>query len=134
MSVENIPIVTSKERFFLEYLTLKKPIIEAVLTKINRKKTSISEMPMRVLSQLLYYNDQFKDMDPEKKWESVFSRETRLEIMQKLGLKEHLLNTYITQLRTIKILDGRKIRDIFVVYANDKVQLSFIFKLNGHKE
>ena len=46
MKTETVEIVTSKEKFFLEYLTLKKPIINAILTKINRKKTTLSDRPM----------------------------------------------------------------------------------------
>jgi len=135
MHTENIEIVTTKERFFLEYLTLKKPIIDSMLTRLNRKKTTLSDAPLRVLAQLLYYYDLFKDeQDDEKRWAMVFSREIKIDILGKLKLKEHYLNNYLSHLRAIKILEDKKIRNLFVVSADDDLALSFTFKLNGHKE
>ncbi len=134
MHTETIEIVTTKEKFFLEYLILKKPIIDAVLTKINGKKTRLSDVPLRVLAQFLYYNDLYKDTYSEdKRWEKVFSRDIRIAIRDKLSLKEHHLNNYISLLRAIKILDGKKISKNFIVYADQDRELSFQFKLNGHK-
>lgn len=132
MQSETISIVTSKEKFFLEYLTLKKPIIDSVLTKINRKKTTLSDKPLKVLAKLLYYNDLYKDETEDHKWNKVFSKEVKDIIGTDLGLKEHHLNNYISQLRTIKILDGKKIRPLFVIYAKDDLTLNFKFHLNGH--
>jgi len=134
MQTESVEIVTTKEKFFREYLILKKPIIESILWKINRKKTSLSDIPLQILAELLYYNDQYKDETEEIKWEIVFSRDVKLKIASKLGLKEHHLNNYLSQLRAIKVLDGKKIRSVFIVYPNDGRELSFKFQLNGHKE
>ena len=132
MSTETIPIVTSKEKFFLEYLTLKRPVIDSILTKLNRKKTTLSDTPLKVLAQLLYYNDVYKDQPEEQRWNMVFSKEIRQSMFEALDLKEHHLNNYISHLRTIKIIDGKKVRKMFTVYADDQVELSFTFRLNGH--
>ena len=135
MQTEIIKIVTSKEKFFLEYLTLKKPVIDSILTRLNRKKTTLSDTPMQVLSQILYYYDLFKDeKDEEKRWARVFSKDSKIAMRSKLGLREHHLNNYITLLRNIKILDDKKVRKMFIVQAEDEVSLSFTFKLNGHHE
>jgi len=134
MHTETVEIVTTKEKFFLEYLTLKKPIIDAVLSRINGKKTRLSDVPLRVLAQLLFYNDLYRDQYTEdKKWDIVFSKDVRIIIRKKLDLKEHHLNNYITYLRSIKVLDGKKINKNFIVYANEDRELSFKFKLNGHQ-
>ncbi len=134
MQTETINIVTTKEKFFLEYLTLKRPIIDAMLTGINRKKTVLSDAPMKVFAQLLYYNDLYNDeANDDKRWEKVFSRETKIIIMKALNMKEHHLNNYLTLLRNLKILDGKKIRGPFLIYANEDRVLNFTFKLNGHQ-
>lgn len=135
MDKETIEIVTTKEKFFLEYLILKRPIIDAILTKINRKKTKLSDLPLKVLAQLLYYNDLYREVyNEDETWEKVFSRDVRVEIREKLNLKEHYFNNYISHLRTIKVLEGRKINKIFIVYADEDRELSFKFRLNGHRE
>ena len=77
MEVESIRINTTKEKFFLEYLTLKRPIINAMLTKINGRKTVLNDIPMRVLAELLFLNDKYNDLPDDKKWTVVFSPESR---------------------------------------------------------
>ena len=76
-------------------MILKKPVIESILYKINRKKVSLSDIPLQILAELLYYNDQYKDEPEERKWDFVFSRPIKLSIANKLGLKEHHLNNYL---------------------------------------
>ena len=134
MQTESVEIVTTKEKFFREYLILKKPVIESILYKINRKKTSLSDIPLQILAELLYYNDQYRDEPQDKKWGMVFSRDVRVVIAKKFGLKEHQLNNYLSHLRTIGILDGKAIRNVFIVYPDEGRELSFKFRLNGHTE
>ena len=134
MATESIEIKTTKEKFFLEYLILKKPVIDSILTKINGgKKTTLSDAPRRVLAQLLYYNDTFKDLTEEEKWGEVFSKVIKDQICEKLDMKEHHLNIYITQLRNLKILDGKTIRKLFIVYSSDMHSLNFKFSINGYQ-
>lgn len=133
MQTETIEIVTSKERFFLEYLILKKPVIDSILTRMLRKKSSLRDMQMKVLAQLLYFNDMYRDKSEEDRSNILFSRETRFRISANLGIKEHHLNNYLSQLRAMKVIDGKKIRNIFVIYSGDIKELSFKFLLNGHK-
>ena len=132
MNTEPIEIVTSKRKFFKEYLLLKKPIIDSILTRINNKKTKISEKPMMVFAELLYYNDIYKNETEDRKWAMVFSRDVKVAIMDNLNIKEHVLNNYITYLRHIKILDGKSIRKMFIIYAEDR-ELSYKFRINGHQ-
>jgi len=132
MQIETIEIKTSKEKFFQEYLILKKPVIDAMLSKIHNKKTVLTDIPLRVLAQLLYYNDQYRDIQEPGKWETVFSKKTKDAICDNLNMKEHHLNIYISQLRALKILDGKKIRPVFIIYAEESRTLNFTFKLNGY--
>ena len=130
MEVESIQINTTKEKFFLEYLTLKRPIINAMLTKINGRKTVLNDIPMRVLAELLFLNDKYNDLPDDKKWTVVFSPESREYIIKKLRMEKHYLYVYFTQLRKIKVLNGKKINKLFIVNAADH-DLSFKFVLNG---
>lgn len=132
MDTETIEIVTSKEKFFHEYLILKKPVIDSILTKINKKKTILTDLPLRVLAQLLYYNDHYKDVPLPARWDIVFSKKTKDLICENLEMKEHHLNIYISQLRAIKILNGKTIHSLFIIYTNDSRSLTFTFTINGH--
>lgn len=134
MVTETIEITTSKEKFFLEYLTLKKPIIDALLTRINKKKTTLSDKPMRVLAELLYQNDKFKGNipDDEVRFSTLFNKKMKDQMSEKLDMKEHHFNIYISQLRSIGIIDGKKIHKLFLISPTETHQLSFKFKLNGH--
>lgn len=135
MTLESIEINTSKEKFFLEYLILKKPVVDSILTKINKgKKTTLSEKPMQVFAQLLFYNNQYKDLQEESRWEKLFNKATKDKICETLEMKEHHLNIYLSQLRSIGILYKKTIRSLFIVYAEDSHSLNFKFKLNGHRE
>lgn len=132
MHTENIDITTTKEKFFLEYLILKKPAIDSMLKKLTgNRKATLSDKPMRVLSQLLYFNDQYKEYPELERISYIFSREVKEMICDNLNMKEHHLNIYMSQLRHLGILDGKKIKPIFVILADDR-SLTFTFKLNGH--
>jgi len=131
MTVESIEIKTTKEKFFQEYLLLKRPVINAILTKINGAPTVLNDIPMRVLAELLLIHDRYRTLSQEEKWIMVFSRESKELIMEKLEMKEHHLNVYFSQLRKIKILNGKKINKPFIISAEDH-DLSFKFVLNGH--
>ncbi len=134
MALENIEINTSKEKFFFEYLILKKPVIDSILTKINKKKVTLSEKPMQVLAQLLYYHDENRDKASDNKWSILFSRSTKEKICDNLGMKEHHLNIYLSQLRSMGILEKKTIRNLFIVYTGDEHSLNFKFRFNGHSK
>jgi hypothetical protein len=132
MHTENIDITTTKERFFLEYLILKKPAIDSMVKKLSgNRKATLSDKPMRVLAQLLYFNDQYREVPEESRFQQLFSREVKEMICNNLKMKEHHLNIYMSQLRHLGILDGKRIKPIFVILADDR-SLTFTFKLNGH--
>jgi hypothetical protein len=132
MTNEAIEITTTKEKFFLEYLLLKKPVIDSILKKVNNdRKATLSDKPLRVLAQLLFFNDQYKDIAESERDKYLFSKEVKEQICLNLKMKEHHLNIYISQLRSLNILSGKKIRQAFIIFADDR-SLTFTFKLNGH--
>lgn len=133
MPIEVIPIKTTKDKFFLQYLVLKRPVIDIILTKINGRKTMLHDNQMYVLAELLWLYDKYlqDDGSDSSRWEKVFNRESKMHIMKKLKMKEHLLNVYFSQLRKMKILNGKKINKPFIINAVDH-NLSFNFVLNGN--
>ena len=130
MELETIPIKTTKKNFFLEYLTLKRPVINAILTKINHKPVTLNDIPMRVFSELLYYNDKYSDMKDDERFRNVFSMKTKKEICERLEMENHHLDIYFSQLRNIGILKNKSISKPFIVYARD-MSLNFKFIING---
>jgi hypothetical protein len=133
--VTNIP--TTKEKFFLEYLMTRKPVIDSIIRKISNgqylrnKPPQLYEMPMRVLAKLLYYNDQYRDLPDADRWRKVFDYDTKLLIMEKLNISEDNLNSYFSQLRKIRILDGKTINDFFVIYPKgNEFEITFKFRID----
>jgi len=134
---EEIPIPTTKEKFFLEYLMLMKPVLDSILRKINNgqminnKAPQLNDMPMKVLAQLLYYNDMYQDMADGERFRKVFDYDTKQKIMENLSISEDNLNAYFSQLRKIRILDGKTINQYFVIHPEGSTfSQTFIFKIN----
>lgn len=135
MENEVLNIKTNKENFFYEYLLLKKPVLEIVLSKINNgKKIKLSPKILKVFSILLYYNNLYKDLPDSEKWKQVFSKESKNIIMNALKINIMHLNTYLSILRNIKILDGKSINQAFIIYPEKSYSLTFEFNLNGHEK
>lgn len=135
MENEVLNIKTNKENFFYEYLLLKKPVLEIVLSKINNgKKIKLSPKILKVFSILLYYNNLYKDLPDSEKWKQVFSEESKNIIMNALKINIMHLNTYLSILRNIKILDGKSINQAFIIYPEKSYSLTFEFNLNGHEK
>ena len=132
--VEEIIIPTTKEKFFLEYITLKKPVLDAILSKINKRKITLTDIPLKIYAYLLYSNDINGHLSDSSKWNKVFGRDTKKTICNMLDLKEHQLNNYFSMLRKMRILNGRTINKPFIVYSADTQLLSFRFNINGHEK
>ena len=130
---EVLNIKTTKEKFFFEYLTLKKPILDMIVSRITGK---IIKIPMKLLnafSLLLYYNYLYRDMEEEDKWQKIFDIEHRKEYIKRLDITQSQLNTYFSILRSYKILNGKSINKPFIIYPDTDFELTFKFLLNGEK-
>ena len=126
-SNEVLEINSSTNIFFKEYLTLKKPIIEMILGRMNGKKVTLNPKLLNVFALLLFYNHKYKDLDEGLKWEMIFSSTTKEEIMEELGISRMHLNTYFSVLRSLKLLDGNRINEPFIIYPNGGYDLTFKF-------
>lgn len=130
---EEISIHTSYERFFHEYLKLKKPIIEAILSIINKKDIKLADKLISVFALLLYLNYIYRDMDNKSKWEKVFDEESKEMIMSSLSIKKEHLNTYLSLMRKYKILVNKEINQYFVFYPDSNYEMTFKFNISNEK-
>jgi len=120
----------SLESFFAVYLRLKRPYINAVLSHIQEKEKKLNDNPLRVLAQLLYYNNYYKDYDEDIRWKMVFDYDTKMKMCTKLGMPEPHLNSYLSQLRRIGIVNGKRVTDFYVVYPEENMRLVFDMKVD----
>ena len=130
---EVLDIKTTKEKFFLEYLTLKKPLIEFIVSSMLGKHTKVPDKLLNVLALLLYYNDQYKELTEEERWKTIFHKDKRKEYIENLNITDSQLNTYFSMLRNYKILNGKSINKLFIIHPDNKYELTFKFSLNGEK-
>ena len=128
---EILPISTTPERFFDEYLKLKKPILEYILGQINKKTIILNPKLMQVFAMLLYYNHIYNELPEEEKWKLIFENGTKKHIAEKLNINSRHLNTYLSVLRNIKLLDGKKINKPFIVHPEDEFSLTYKFIINN---
>ena len=131
---EVLKITTNQQSFFYEYLLLKKPILEMILSRINGKKVKLSPKILKVFSYLLYYNFTYQSLDDKEKWNKVFSDESKSVIMESIGINQYHLNTYLSILRNIKILTGKSISKPFLIYPGKVFNLIFEFNFNGNEK
>lgn len=131
---EVIPIETTGESFFREYLLLKKPLLEYILGVINKRKIIFNTKMIEVLSYLLYYNYIYKDMEEDAKWDMIFNSGTKKQIADKIGISLKNLNTYISLLRSVKVLNEKTINKPFIIYPDKTYELTFKFILNNGQQ
>ena len=127
---EVLPINTTKERFFYEYLLLKKVLLEAILSRVNKKPIILNPKLLQVLALLLYYNDKYNGMPENVKWDMIFNGTTRKEIAESLNINTKHLNTYLSILRGMRVLNGKSINKPFIIYPHDGFELVYKFGLD----
>ena len=130
---EIIKIDTTEENFFNEYLTLKKPLLEFVLSKINGKEIILNPKLLRVFAMLLYYNNKYRELEEGVRWKMVFENGIRQNIAESLNINSKHLNTYISILRGIHLLTGKSISKPFILYPGEDYELTFKFIISDAK-
>ena len=131
---EVLQIKTNPKNFFYEYLILKKPILEMILQMVNKKEINLHPKLLNVFALFLYYNNVYKDMEEKSKWKKVFDYDTKIEIMNEIGINEGHLNTYISILRGMKLLTGKQISLPFIFYPDSGFELTFKFNFIDTKK
>ena len=127
-----IPINTTEEKFYLEYLKIFKPVLESLLSRINKEETTLTNKELCVTSQLLMYHNRYPDLPADDRSKLILNYNTRLEIRNKFNLSEPHLNNMIYRLKKkgVLALDG-SINKIFMVNMEGGFELVFKFEVNG---
>jgi hypothetical protein len=120
----------SVETFFEDYLRLKRPYINALLTHLHKEKSVLSDNPLRVLAQLLYQYYMLRDMDEDMRWKVMFDYDTKVKMADKLDMPVTHFNSYISQLRKLGIMKRKRIVKMFIVYPEPLMKLLFEIKVN----
>ena len=115
----------SLETFFEDYLRLKRPYINAVLSTIHKKERHLNDNPLRVLAQLLYYNYVYRDIEESMRWKIVFDYDTKIKICDRLKMPNTHLNSYLSQLRRIGIVKKKSVDKFWVFYPEKNIKLMF---------
>jgi len=131
---EVYPIKTDQLTIYSKYLMIKKPLLEAALSLIHDKKISISPKLMDVFSILLYYNNKFSNVDPDRRKALLFSHQIKKEICDVLNITSGQLNTYISNLRKYRLIINNSINDKFAIYPNGGFELTFKFYFKEHEK
>jgi len=131
---EILQLTTNSKRFFIEYLSLKKPILEVMLQMINKKKINLHPKLLHVFALILYYNNLYKDLPEDQKWKKVFDYDTKVQMMNEVGINEGHLNTYISILRNYHLLTGKQISLPFIFYPESGFELTFKFNYKEENE
>ena len=130
---EVLDIKTTTEKFFGQYLILKKPVIEKMVSYLRKENTKIPMKALNVLSLLLYHNYIYRDVEEDEKWDRIFDGDHRRKYSDIMKITDSQLNTYFSFLRKCKIIEGKKINKPFVIYPDSEYELTFKFLLNGEK-
>jgi len=115
-----IPIPANPRNFFRMSLELIKPI--PPLNKLRPKE-------LDVLSEFLYYNYKYKDLDPSVRWKVIFDYDTKMEMKEYLSMDEQSFNNHLTTLRKNNILSKRSIGNDFGI-TPEQPFIKFDFKLS----
>jgi len=115
----NINIKTDKEKFFLQYLNVIKPLLGSKL----------ANQEIEVLSQLLYYNNEYKDLDVKARGIVIFDYDTRVKIMEKLDISYNTLGNNLLKLRKKGFVKGNTIKESLIVYPEKKMNINYNFTL-----
>lgn len=130
---ETIVINTDKVSFFRNYVMIKKPVLESLLSQMNGRKIMLPNKIIDLIALMLF---QFSinydaDGDNSELFNHLLSSGSRKLYSEKLNIKTTQLNIYISFMRKIGILSGNTINKYFIVYpSGEEFDLTFKFKLN----
>ena len=71
----NIPVKTTREKFYNEMMILLRPLFEGYLGLKKGGKEKLYDSELKVTSYLLYYYDEYKDIEKgDKRWKVIFDK------------------------------------------------------------
>lgn len=134
MNEKTYEINVNLDNYYKNYLIINRPVIDSILTKINKKHTKITDKLMKMLERLLFYNFHIAYKNPglnkSERWKLLMDTEIKQKICDDMGLKDiKRVNTHLSRLRKIGVIDSQGISDHFEIFPKDT---KIIYKIQIH--
>jgi len=78
-----------------------------------------------LFSEILYYNDLYKDLSEEDRMELIFSQNNKKKMMTTMGVKRANFYSLMTRLRTLGFLDDNKINPRYIFKNGESINIKF---------
>ena len=109
---------TSTEQFYIQYLTVIRPLLPVKL----------QDKELLVLAKLLENNDQYRDMPPNKRKILVFDYDNVTKMVDELGISRDHFNNLLTTLRKKDYLKNNVIKDSIIVSSDEEHAITYKLK------
>jgi hypothetical protein len=116
---KSITINTDKRKFFRQYLTILKPVL----------KPHLSNGELNVLGELLYFNNEHKDISLDIRNKIIFDHDTKIDITNNLNISQSTLGNILTSLRKKKYLIDNKFRKGLDIYPGKNIDINYKFNI-----
>ena len=116
-----VPIKTTVEVFFLQYLNILSPI-----TRIQGKEAE-------VLAELMYQNYLKSHIPEEDRFKLIFGSTMRAMMIQRLETSGPIFRNAITKLRKQGAIVDNKLHNSFLLTIDKEISVSFKFKIEDYE-
>ena len=141
----NIPVKTTREKFYNEMMILLRPLFEGYLGLKKGGKEKLYDSELKVISYLLYYYDEYKDIEKgDKRWKVIFDLEMRARMRSKCNMSVAVFDNCIYRLKqkgVIEVFKDEKgikhsrLKSFFNIGpVEDDVEILFHFMIEKKKQ
>lgn len=131
-------IKTDLDNYYKNYLIINRPVIDSLLSRINKRKVHIPDKPLKLLERLLFYNFHIayrnNGLTKQERWKLITDHGMKKTICKEMGLKDvKRVNTYLSRLRKLGVVKKDGIAEEFEVFPSNKIikYKITINKING---
>lgn len=116
-----IPVKTTKGKFFREYVELLNPVLR------------LRKRDLDVLSELLQYNNKLLKIPPKERWNLIFNYDAKLEMSTKLGMSRESFAMHLSNLRRKKVIINNKVIDMLCVDPGKQFNVEYNFHIKDER-
>lgn len=117
---KEVNITTDRRKFFKQFLFTVRPIL----------KPHLSNGELKVLGELLYFNDKYKEIKPETRSKLLLDYDNKVEMVEALNISLHTLANTFTALRVKGYLKNNTVREDLGIFPEKEYELTYRFKIN----
>lgn len=114
---KKVPIKTDIDKFFIRYLHIVRPLL----------KPHLSNGELRVFSELLRINNEYKSIKPELRGKLLFDYDNKIIIMDRLGISYNTLGNIFMALRKKGYIIGNNIKKELAITPDKEFTISYKF-------